>query len=73
MGLDYARPFPHTRDYLTILNGLLTGERFTHKGTEYRVNAQVSVEGAKVAPVLVAALGPAMLRLSGLPPRARQR
>ena len=65
LGLDYSRPIPHTRDYLSILNGLLGGERVIHKGTEYQVNAQVSVEGAKVPPVLVAALGPAMLRLCG--------
>jgi 5,10-methylenetetrahydromethanopterin reductase len=65
LGLDYSRPIPHTRDYLTILTGLLAGAHVQHKGTEYRVNAQVSVVGAKPPPVLVAALGPAMLRLCG--------
>ncbi len=65
LGLDYSRPIPHTRDYLTILNGLLAGETVKHQGEEYRVNAQVSVVGAKKPPVLVAALGPAMLRLCG--------
>ena len=65
LGLDYSRPIPHTREYLTILNGLLTGETVKHNGEEYRVNAQVSVTGALKPPVLVAALGPAMLRLCG--------
>ncbi len=65
LGLDYSRPIPHTRDYLTILTGLLAGGQVQHKGTEYRVNAQVAVVGAKRPPVLVAALGPAMLRLCG--------
>lgn len=64
-GLDYSKPIPHTREYLTILNGLLAGERVRFKGDLYRVNAQVAVPGATKPPVLVAALGPAMLRLCG--------
>ncbi len=65
LGLDYSKPIPHMRDYLTILNGLLQGERVQHGGSEYTVNTQVSVAGAKKPPVIVAALGPAMLRLCG--------
>ncbi len=65
LGLDYSRPIPHTRDYLNILNGLLDGEIVNYDGDEYRVKAQVSVDGALKPPVLVAALGPAMLRLCG--------
>ena len=65
LGLDYSRPIPHTRDYLTILTGLLRGEHVRYRGEEYRVNAKVSVAGARPPPVLVAALGPAMLRLCG--------
>jgi len=65
LGLDYSRPIPHTREYLAILNGLLAGEVVRHRGDEYRVTAQVSVVGASRPPVLVAALGPAMLRLCG--------
>ncbi len=65
LGLDYSRPIPHTRDYLTILNGLLAGDTVNHDGDEYQVNAQVTVAGVRKPPVLVAALGPAMLRLSG--------
>lgn len=65
MGLDYSKPIPHTRDYLTILNGLLTGEYVKHQGDAYNVKAQVEVAGTKKPPVLVAALGPQMLRLCG--------
>lgn len=65
LGLDYSRPIPHTRDYLTILNGLLEGETVKHQGDEYNVVAQISVVGALKPPVLVAALGPQMLRLCG--------
>lgn len=64
-GLDYSRPIPHTREYLTVLNGLLSGERTVFRGEEYRVAAQFAVPGATKPPVLVAALGPAMLRLCG--------
>ncbi len=58
LGMDYSKPIPHMRDYLTILNGLLAGERVQHGGTEYTVNTQVSVAGAKKPAVIVAALGP---------------
>jgi 5,10-methylenetetrahydromethanopterin reductase len=65
LGLDYSRPIPHMKDYLTVLNGLLAGEQVAYQGEEYRVNAKVSLAGAKAPPVLVAALGPDMLRLCG--------
>ena len=65
LGLDYSRPIPHTREYLTILNGLLAGEAVKHQGELYNVKAQVTVGSATKPPVLVAALGPAMLRLCG--------
>ncbi len=65
LGLDYSRPIPHTREYLTVLNGLLAGETVRFEGELYRVKAQVTVGSAPPPPVLVAALGPAMLRLCG--------
>jgi len=65
LGLDYSRPIPHTRDYLQVLTGLLAGEAVSYQGEQYRVNAQITVGGAARPPVLVAALGPAMLRLCG--------
>jgi F420-dependent oxidoreductase-like protein len=65
LGLDYSQPIPHTREYLTILNGLLSGERTVFQGEHYRVAAQLTVPGATKPPVLVAALGPDMLRLCG--------
>ncbi len=65
LGLDYSKPIPHTRDYLTVLNGLLAGEAVDHSGDEYKVKAQLNVVDAARPPVLVAALGPAMLRLCG--------
>ena len=65
LGLDYSKPIPHMREYLTVLNALLAGERISHSGDLYRVTAQVTVPGTNRPPVLVAALGPDMLRLCG--------
>lgn len=65
LGLDYSRPIPHMRDYLTVLQGLLEDGEVSHQGTEYRVNSGVAVAGATKPPVIVAALGPHMLRLCG--------
>lgn len=65
LGLDYSKPIPHTREYLTILQGLLRGEAVRHAGDQYRVRAQVNVAGTRPPPVLFAALGPQMLRLCG--------
>ena len=65
LGLDYSRPIPHMREYLTVLNGLLAGEQLDFRGEEYQVRFQVRLAGTKPPPVLVAALGPDMLRLCG--------
>ncbi|MFN0146124.1 MAG: TIGR03564 family F420-dependent LLM class oxidoreductase [Dehalococcoidia bacterium] len=65
MGLDYSKPIRHTREYLTILDRALTGQPTRFAGEEYRVAFQVSVQGAKKPPVIVAALGPQMLKLTG--------
>ncbi|MDH4364450.1 MAG: TIGR03564 family F420-dependent LLM class oxidoreductase [Acidimicrobiia bacterium] len=65
LGLDYSRPIAHTREYLAILSGLLAGEAVRFEGELYRVKAQVAVGSAAPPPVLVAALGPGMLRLCG--------
>lgn len=64
LGLDYSKPILHTREYLTVLNGLLSGERVSFAGELYRVNSQVTLKAPK-PPVLVAALGPDMLKLCG--------
>jgi F420-dependent oxidoreductase-like protein len=65
LGLDYSKPIRHMREYLTVLNGLLAGERVDFQGEEFRVRYQVTLAGTKAPPVLVAALGPDMLRLCG--------
>ena len=65
LGLDYSKPIRHTREYLSVLMPLLAGEQVRFRGEEYQVNAQVQVAGANKPPVLVAALGPQMLKLAG--------
>lgn len=65
MGLDYSKPVRHMREYLSCLNPLLRGEQIRFRGEEYRVTGQVQVPGATPPPVIVAALGPQMLKLAG--------
>lgn len=64
-GLDYSRPVRHMREYLEVLLPLLDGEAVSHAGQVFRVNARVAVPDASAPPVVVAALGPQMLRLAG--------
>ena len=65
LGLSYAKPARHMKEYLAVLAPLLRGEAAKHSGEEYRVNAAFQVPGAGPVPLLVAALGPVMLRLTG--------
>lgn len=64
-GLDYSKPIRHMREYLSVLLPLLAGEAVQFQGAEYRVAAQFTVAGAPRPAVLVAALGPQMLKLAG--------
>lgn len=64
-GLPFDRPAVHTREYLTALRPLLRGEQVDLHGEFHHATGQVTVPGAHPPPVLLAALGPAMLRLAG--------
>ena len=64
-GLDYSKPARHMREYLSVLMLLVHGEAVRYRGEEYRVAAQLTVPGAKPPQVIVAALGPAMLKIAG--------
>lgn len=64
-GLPYERPARHTREYLTALVPLLRGEATEYRGETLSVAGQVEVPGATPPPVLLSALGPAMLRIAG--------
>jgi 5,10-methylenetetrahydromethanopterin reductase len=66
LGFSYAKPASHMPEYLEVLGPLLRGETVQHDGAEYHVHGvAVAVPGAKRVPVLVAALGPVMLKLTG--------
>ena len=64
LGLSYERRASHMREYLEVLGPLLRGEPVSWKGEEYRVQVALQVPGAERVPVLIAALGPAMLRVA---------
>jgi 5,10-methylenetetrahydromethanopterin reductase len=64
LGLSYERRASHMREYLEVLAPLLAGRPADWKGEEYRVALALQVPDAKPVPVLVAALGPAMLKVT---------
>ena len=66
LGMSYANPARHMREYLEVLAPLLRGEIVNYDGEQYRVHGlSVGAAGAGQVPLMVAALGPAMLRLAG--------
>ncbi|MFN3236878.1 MAG: LLM class F420-dependent oxidoreductase [Pseudomonadales bacterium] len=66
LGFSYEKPAKHMREYLSVLGPLLRGETTTFKGEQFNVaNVKLDVPGAEKVPVLVAALGPVMLKLAG--------
>jgi F420-dependent oxidoreductase-like protein len=66
-GLSFDRPAAYMKEYLASLMPLLRGETVTSPGERVTTNAfaPISIPGAEAPPVLVAALGPAMLALAG--------
>ncbi len=65
LGLSFAKPYSHMKEYLAVLGPLLREGQVSHAGEEFRVQAGVKVAGASAPPVLVAALAPKMLALAG--------
>jgi F420-dependent oxidoreductase-like protein len=65
LGLSYEKPARHMREYLAVLMPLLHGEAVSFTGETISTNAALSVTGIPAPPVLVAALGPVMLKLAG--------
>lgn len=65
LGFSYAKPANHMREYLSVLMPLVRGETANFQGDEYRVaGVTMDVPGVAELPVVVAALGPVMLRLA---------
>lgn len=64
-GLDFSRPVGHMREYLTVLQPLLRGEQVDFEGEHFRVHSRLELADAQPVSVIVAALGPQMLRVTG--------
>jgi len=65
LGLSFAKPFSHMREYLAALAPLIRTGSVQFAGEEFRVAASVAVPGTVPCPILVAALAPRMLALAG--------
>lgn len=68
LGMKFEKPALHMREYLSALRPALAGERVDVQGETLRaatLMGPIKVDDAGPVPVLVAALGPAMLRVAG--------
>jgi F420-dependent oxidoreductase-like protein len=66
LGMSYDKPARHMREYLEVLMPLVRGETVAFNGDQYRVNGvTMDIPGGSPTPVVVAALGPVMLKLAG--------
>lgn len=66
LGLPYDRPARLVRDYLEVLTAALAGPGAVAVDNDsFRVHSPVDVTDAVSVPVLIAALGPTMLRIAG--------
>jgi F420-dependent oxidoreductase-like protein len=66
LGMSYDKPARHMREYLSVLMPLVRGETVAFNGDQYKVNGvTLDIPGGSPTPVVVAALGPVMLRLAG--------
>lgn len=61
-GLSFDKPVRHLREYLSVLGPLARGERASFEGEVYRVHGGIDAPGALPFPIVVAALGPQMLK-----------
>jgi F420-dependent oxidoreductase-like protein len=65
LGLSYKRHAAYTREYLSVLRPLLRGEPVSFQGEFFQVQAQLQAPDVTDVPVIVAALGPRMLKVAG--------
>ncbi len=64
-GMSYDKPAAHMSEYLQILTPLLAGQNADFAGEQLTGKLALDVTGATEVPLIVAALGPAMLKLAG--------
>lgn len=65
LGMSYDKPAKHMREYLNVLMPLVRGETANFDGEQYRVHGlALDIPGSEGMPVIVAALGPVMLKIA---------
>ncbi len=64
-GMSFDRPARHMKEYLDVLLPLLAGERVQYQGEQYKGNLFLEIADAEPVDCMLAAMGPAMLRLAG--------
>jgi len=64
-GDSYAKPYTYTKEYLQALLPLLAGESADVSGEEITARGKLEIDAPGAPPVLIAGLGPKMLRLAG--------
>jgi 5,10-methylenetetrahydromethanopterin reductase len=65
LGLSYAKPARHVREYTTIVKEIFEKGSSQFSGVSYRVNASLDVAVDSKPPVLIGALGPLMRKIAG--------
>jgi len=63
-GYDFSRPVRHMKEYLSVLVPLLNGEAVEFSGETLKANIGLTVPNEGRVPVVIAALGPKMLKLA---------
>jgi len=64
-GLSYDKPAKFAREYLSVMMSLIKKGAVSFKGDFFKVNAQLQVRDVPELPVVLAALGPMMLKVAG--------
>ncbi|MEM7542858.1 MAG: LLM class flavin-dependent oxidoreductase, partial [Pseudomonadota bacterium] len=66
LGLSYDKPARYMRDYLGAMLPLLHGEVTNYQGELFTINGlQIDMPGVAPPSVIIAALGPVMLKMTG--------
>lgn len=65
LGMSFAKPVRHMREYLQILRPLLEQGKVSHRGEAFTAVMETALPETRAPSVMIAALGPQMLRLAG--------
>jgi F420-dependent oxidoreductase-like protein len=65
LGLSMDRPAAYVREYVEALGPLLAGEQTGYAGERITARGQITIPGTEAPELILAALGPRMLRIAG--------